>query len=560
MQGAAGLTCLLVYVARFVVNAVSLSLLSDVNHLVGYDANHPFEHVEGSACCLESSMEVDDVENCKQHCLQTEGCGSFLFASSEGQCYLISQESNFQPVDNPDSCKRRCVEQEACHAFVFTPSNHLCFLVRFTGQTHNGTADAASVQRAEDRIFGLVRDFPTGSIQAAISSSVLRASATDSRVSGSITNMLGSASIAAEPHSISVGVAAGPQSTTTVGTRRHDRWGQTILHGQLGSVLVGIVCVAFSMVLGLLGRAAFATSALRLLAPPSPKPQGSDVTRGKHTNSLVVAISVPTAMDSLQLLPAPVNATNIEQCNADSREGAHFPPATVKCVAECWPLTPPPSRETASSEESSPPPVVAAKMSMFMNSKIREDISPPKVAAVKLTRLSGDVFSTPCKATMDWRQREMLVPERRSVDFAGPTNYPVPGEASPHARSMSRKLSLREVVEHKSSGEESVSMMPTPACDSENHDPADAINKEPDAISVGGPEVGLSLATLLLGVLTLERKTMAVTMLVLLCIGTALGIKLIKALSATGVDESPWSSQISSWPEEEIRDICDVQR
>ena len=56
-----------------------------MSHMAGDEAGNPveFEHVAGSACCLDHAFDADGVDACKSYCAERQECGSFLFAPGE---------------------------------------------------------------------------------------------------------------------------------------------------------------------------------------------------------------------------------------------------------------------------------------------------------------------------------------------------------------------------------------------------------------------------------------------------------------------------------------------
>lgn len=95
--------------------------------------------------------------------------------------------------------------------------------------------------------------------------------------------------------------------------------------------------------------------------------------------------------------------------------------------------------------------------------------------------------------------REMLVPVRRSVDYAGPTNYPVAGQASPHARGTPQKLLIRELVD---ASDTAVVADQIP----EEEELAGLQQSVWGMINIGVLEIGLMLGMLLLGALRTDSK------------------------------------------------------
>mmetsp|Transcript_38226 Transcript_38226/g.110397 ORF Transcript_38226/g.110397 Transcript_38226/m.110397 type:complete len:535 (+) Transcript_38226:65-1669(+) len=142
------------YVGCIAAHSVPLSAVAERQHLDSYEAAGSIQHVAGSACCLDVNVKATGHEVCRRSCMERETCSAFAFLPDpdESQCVLTSQkESNFLPVDSPRGCEHRCVDRADCEAFVFSPSTRLCFLIRFLAGAN------ASLQPAQDRVFGLVR-------------------------------------------------------------------------------------------------------------------------------------------------------------------------------------------------------------------------------------------------------------------------------------------------------------------------------------------------------------------------------------------------------------------
>lgn len=377
------------------IEAASVALVTEVRHLVGYDAGNPFEHVAGSACCLDSSIEVADIKTCKLHCHQEKTCGSYLFAANERQCFLISEDSNFHPSDGPHGCERRCVAQELCEAFVFSPSSRLCFLIRFVAGGSTGEALEPSVRPNSDRVFGLVRDDSMGSLQASISRSLLRTRE---------NRQFRLQELAEKHRNSATPEAASLAESNAVHTDARERQ----LHGFSAQLLIALLVTAGVLLLGLL---ALYRTAWRQREPALSVPRIQSTVRSSEaadpSASPVCKSWQDDAAEGASASTAPTESMAMEE------EGANAALATT-----------PSSKDSTSISESITPLVTIEKT---QGASFGETLSPPK-GSFKLGGLCV------------WREREMLVPVRRSVEFAGPTNYPVAGQVSSHVRSRPQQL------------------------------------------------------------------------------------------------------------------------
>lgn len=458
-----------------VVDGRALSLVSDARHMVGYDVVKPFEHVDGSACCLDFSVDAAELDSCKRICFESDGCGSFLFTSADRQCYLISQESNFEPVSSPSGCERRCVEQEACEAFVFQSSSHLCFLVRFDGSDATETILTASVRPASDRIFGLVRDGAEGSIQAAISRSLLRA---------------GNQSTAAELPSESL--AAKDIVPVDAAASRGDTYASI-----LGSAMAGASLASFVALLALLVKAGCASPRPRLLEVDVPQISSNPSLPDTEVSTPVVTAEATPQRRHTASIPVLIRATT--------------PPRDASAALVAQVTSDTPQARVSSPAASKDASLAVAEVG---HGAIAPSVPPaPSDSCASVTEIVQGI--SPPKATYKWRVREMAsVPVERRVSVAGPTNYPVAGEASPFARSTPQKVLIRELVE-------------------DTGDPGEAVGAEAaekpvqevsESKSIWVPEVVLMarlvLGVFLLGVLTLDLKTIGTIAFALLCLSS----------------------------------------
>lgn len=491
-----------------VVDEHTISLLSNVSHLAGYEATSPFEHVEGSACCLDAAVHANGMEACKNHCVQQQGCGSFLFSRDEGQCYLISEHSNFQPADGPQACEQRCGEQKACEAFVFTPSTQLCFLVRFAEEV--STPHKASIRPADDRIFGLVRDTPSGSIQAAISRSLLRHEEADGErafistiyplaAAKSHTGNVSNCSSAAGAQNGDMSVQGLPMNTSwqsTVQTLSNlsvvaqsltidpNDISPRFLHKRLVSVLAAFLLAALAAVarFPMRGRVIILAQLRR------------DCSVGCTDDSTRVGQSLrPTSGAVACDVGSPSSKGEILQPLSPQVSTAPPSPEAVDSETE---------KASQASEDSPNPESIRQRCAAS-----QDDLFGPG-ASSETCRESPQVVTMP-KADFTWRERQELVPERRKVGFVGATNYPVTGEVSPHARAAPPKLLLRELVELA----EAVS---TEESFDKAQDRASLDESAADSCATFGAwllECALVLSALLFGALVLEPKTFNVAAL-----------------------------------------------
>lgn len=537
MKGNTVWASLVLHVGGVLANSHSLSLISNVTHMHGYEADSPFEHVNGSACCLDFAIQVDAPETCKSLCMEREACGSFIFAPDESQCYLISQESNFDPVDSPRSCERRCAKREACEAFVFTPSSRLCFLIRFEG---NGTALKALVKPASDRIFGLVRERSTGKLQIVDGGS--NGSAPVPNTDASETHST-SFKVTEIPLTHAVGNVENPvhqlQDSKTI-LRKHEKQkernsraqmsritgmeasyvqgtvagadgsdasisGSTVLPAFLG---VLIAWVAVAALVSLLVRAGFAI--------PLPDTFLQLVGSNAHRRSKLGSPTLPAPS-----VRRPVPAAAGEASLVDPKD-------TKEKAAENEAM---PTSPVSKAEKHSP---VSAEKTAAPIAKNTLGLSLPvaKASSQKLNSEAGDVAGsdgqphddsvsvvTPrmaVKADFTWRDKETLVPVRhRCVDVAGPTNYPVFGETSSHARAAPVELKMKEVVDAEGSADSEE--------DSDARD-EEQVELTPRTLHSWLPEIVLLVCATLLGVLRFEARAFVTIAFASLCVAIPLGL------------------------------------
>jgi hypothetical protein len=450
------LTFLVLNVACFLANGgTTRVLVTNVSHMIGYEAASPFEHVKGSACCLDLSLQAHDVEACKRYCVASTDCGSFLYSAAERACFLISQDSNFEPADDVNGCQRRCAEREACEAFVYALSTRLCFLIRFPQQGPAATSSSASIRHAGDRIFGLVRDCPAGGLQAAITSSLSEVGVKGEDIPRGIEIERNASSLSPLSSSITSVVNGSFNDVSRVqfhpvrllGTERNnaintdsgigESWFSDAL---LGTVLAVITLIVFAALICLLGKAAVATERPRIA--------------------------------ELSILPE----THCEEVVA---------------------------------------PNLAAEPGM---------IDAGHVPARKPSNtLRGNHGASLGKTIYILREIDVNAPARRRVDVAGPTNYPVAGEASPYAGGRPQKLLFRESAAHVGTREASDAVNLVDERCAEQQLVLEPVASTSHVAVLGAPEIGLILGTLLFGALKHEWMDIISIVFALLCIMVCLG-------------------------------------
>lgn len=500
----------------FAADELSLSIVSNVSHIVGYEAESPFEHVVGSACCLDLVIEATGTEACESYCAEEPDCGSFWFKAEEGQCYLMSHGSNFEPAIGPHACERRCVDEKSCEAFVFAPSTQLCFLVRFAGEVSQRTQ--ASVKQADDRVFGLVRDTSSGTIQAEISRAFLGD---------------GGRSDLANISAAAVGTHTGTMSEVIQGLPQGYGESAASLHGRLMSVLTAFVLAALVAVARLCDR-------YRCLVPA-----------GQFGKVCDLSLAILKRLRNRGALPCKDENIRLGLLVQSAMPSACSPDDSA---ADLSPLSP--CRGTIPME------VDGANTSETPASKMVES---PESAEKTFQVLDTDVFDSsasilkePCrectqvvttpKADFTWREREATVPKRRSVDMVGATaypvflpdrrdvdmvgvtNYPVPDEASPHARGAPRKLVEADRSPSAASTEASPNVTanaesPETSLEDASSEPVRPAASISATLSIWILESMLLLSTLLCGAFMLEPRTFAMIILSL-CLAIPLGWRL----------------------------------
>lgn len=521
------LSALLVFGGAYGCNAQSLALVANVTHMIGYEAEHPFEHVNGSACCLDVSIEVDSLEACRSHCQKDAECGSFLFNAAERQCFLVSQFSNFKPVDGPHGCERRCVEQKECEAFVFQPSNKLCFLIQFTAPELGGAARRASIGPAQDRIFGLVRDCVSGSIQAEISRSILG----DGGQNDSVARVPSKA-VSGEEWGATTAIheSSMPLDLEVTSRESSDYDGTECWDALLGSVLAAISLIGFASLMGLMGRAMF-------VIPRPPLPEVLDISHSPRKPNQIDRASVMeksvTAEGAMPKTTSPTSKATTSNKKialvAGAVDGAPSQKEPSQCLrSEQIAPTSSTSRRTLAAVTSSTSGVTPSICKPVAPAS--SDPEPSRVASavnVSTSACSEGVMRMFSQAVPPVKA---FVPVQRRVDFAGPTNYPVAGETSPHARSTPQKVLLREITDD----EENSARVDAGLVPNDDHD-EERTAKFSDRVFLGIPEVMLMLGALFLSALNFEHRTVAVIAL------TAMASLYLAARCVAGHDVAPRS-------------------
>jgi len=493
---------LLVSVGGYSGNAQSLALVANVTHMVGYEAEQPFEHVNGSACCLDVSIEVGSLEACRSHCVKDGECGSFLFNAAERQCFLISQLSNFQPVDGPRGCERRCVEQKECEAFVFQPSNKLCFLIQFTVPEFGGAARSASIGSAQDRIFGLVRDCQSGGIQAEISRSLLGDGGHNDSVARVASEVVSGEE---ESPSTAMNGSSMPLGLEVASHAGSNGDGAGCWDACLGSVLAAIALVAFASFVGVMGRAMCVIPRPRLpevpvisLSPTKP----IQLARNGRSSVLEKGVKAEGAMAKSTSPTAKATTSNKETTIvAAAAVGAPLHKERPPCLRSEQTVPSSSSRTLAASTSSASTATTKILKTVVPASSDTERGRVASAVKVSTSACSEGVMRMLSQAVPP---AKAFVPVRRRVDFAGPTNYPVAGETSPHARSTSLHMLREATDEEENSARVDAGIAPDNSLDEES------TANVSDAVFVGIPEVVLMLGALLLSLLNFDHRTVAV--------------------------------------------------
>lgn len=449
--------------------ASSFPLVADVKHIDGYEAWGPYRHVAGSACCLDFSIEADGPEACKMYCSNMQSCGAFLFQN--GECYLVSKDSNFQPVDGPGGCERRCAERDLCEAFVYAPSSGLCFLVYFP--THASAIPwNSSIRPASDRVFGLVRDRYAETVQTdvgAANRSLPLLGRNDVRI-----NQFRDTSMQ-EEHSLP------PMEFAWSGELFE------LSYTILGSALATAVFFFFATSVILLGQSGSAKA----------RPRWPEMDGWYEDGACNVDISTASLVVS-----SPGCPTNV--------------PEETRYLDET-PLVTTPQRpadaDQISERESSP----ATDARDDEGSKVALSLPTSCISVLKTDPHCNLACDTPPKTAPLWRERvreepAKTVPSQRSMCFAGPTNYPVSGDVSPNALGTPMKLLLREEVDGETLSENCAGEV-----DTDMYDAAGGV------LSVGRPEILLAVGVCIHGALAHETQ-----------IGIAFALILFSIVSLSG--------------------------
>lgn len=102
------------------VSVLALGVASALQHLDSHEAAGKFWHVAGSACCHPQAVP-------------------------------------WSRTPAPKVCEQRCEDSTACDAYIFAPSDGSCWLVRF--ERDSDGVPMVATRPASDRVFGLVADF-----------------------------------------------------------------------------------------------------------------------------------------------------------------------------------------------------------------------------------------------------------------------------------------------------------------------------------------------------------------------------------------------------------------